>query len=154
MKTEPSVYGIEDLERDRTTGWEGVRNYQARNFMRDDMRVGDRVLIYHSQAKPPGLAGVGRVSRTAIPDPTAFDPDSPYFDPKSDPDNPRWIMVEVAFVERFERLLSLPEMREMDGLEDLMVLKKGMRLSIQPVDPEHYRLLVKTARSRREEDSA
>jgi len=138
MKSEPDVYSIEDLERDGVTEWDCIRNYQARNFMRDEMRVGDAVLFYHSNADPPGVAGVGKVSSEAVPDPTAFDKRSKYHDPKSVKDEPRWWMVHVAFVERFPRLVSLAELKDDAALEGMMVTKRGARLSIQPVEKAHF----------------
>lgn len=133
MKSEPDVYSIDDLRRDGFSPWEGVRNYQARNFMRDNMRVGDYVLFYHSNAKPPGVAGVGRVSRESYPDFTATDPDSNYFDPKTDPENPRWMMVDVAFVAKFDELLPLQQLKDDPELSEMLVVQRGQRLSVQPV---------------------
>src|SRR5690606_17593040 len=101
MKSEPGSYSIDDLQRDTRTSWEGVRNYQARNFMRDDMRPGDGVLFYHSGANPPGVAGLAKIARAAYPDPTALDPDSHYYDPKATKEDPRWVMVDIEFVEKF-----------------------------------------------------
>lgn len=148
MKSEPDVYSIGDLEREGRAEWDGVRNYQARNFMRDDMRVGDRVLFYHSNAKPPGVAGIARVCREAYPDHTALDPDSDYHDPKSTRENPRWYMVDVEFVERFASLVSLSELRNTPGLEEMMVLRRGMRLSVQPLSRKEFDIVVKLARSK------
>lgn len=138
MKSEPHVYGLADLERDGRTGWEGVRNYQARNTMRDDMQVGDHVLFYHSSTEIPGVAGLAKIVSTGLADPSQFDPDSDYFDPKSTPEQPRWIMVEIAFVETFARFVSLSELRQDPALEGLLVLAKGSRLSVQPVGPDHF----------------
>ncbi|WP_052548389.1 EVE domain-containing protein [Enhygromyxa salina] len=140
MKTEPDVYSIDDLERAGQGEWEGVRSYQARNFMRDDMAVGDLVLFYHSNAKPPGVAGVARIAAEAYPDHHAFDPDSNYYDPKSDPDDPRWWMVDVAFVEKLPELVSLDTLKaEANGpLAGMLVVRRGQRLSIQPVDKAHF----------------
>ncbi len=143
MKTEPDVYSIDDLKRDGTTPWEGVRNYQARNFMRDDMNVGDGVLFYHSNTKPPGVVGIGKVSRAGYPDHLAFDTKSKYYDPKSDPENPRWIMVDVAYVSTFKRTVSLDEMKEVPGLSEMLVIRKGMRLSVQPVQKDEFQLVKK-----------
>ena len=142
LKTEPKVYSIEDLEHDRRTTWEGVRNYQARNFMRDQMRIGDRVLIYHSNAAPPGVAGLGRVCSAAYPDASAWNPASEYFDARSTPEKPRWFMVDVCFVEIFPRLVPLSELRADPALEGLLLLKKGQRLSILPVRPDHFARIV------------
>ena len=132
MKSEPDSYSIDDLQRDGRTSWEGVRNYQARNYMRDDMKPGDEVLYYHSGANPPGVAGIARVARAAYPDPSALDPDSHYFDPKSSADDPRWYMVDIEFVERFPNFVPLPTLHETAGLEEMLVNKKS-RLSVQPV---------------------
>ena len=139
LKTEPDVFSIHDLERapDQTTGWEGVRNYQARNNLRS-MRLGDRVLIYHSNAKPPGIAGLGRVVETAHPDPTQFDPASDYHDPKSPPDNPRWSQVKVQF-ERHLTPIALETLKTDPKLEGMIVAQKGSRLSVQPVSAAHWK---------------
>ena len=138
VKTEPDVYSIDDLKRDRTTGWDGVRNYQARNFMRDEMKKGDPVLVYHSNADPPGIVGLATVSREGHPDPTAINPDDPHFDPKSDPDAPRWIQVELRFKRKFRRLLPLAELRDEPELDGMPLLQKGQRLSVQPVSAAHF----------------
>lgn len=145
-KSEPGTYSIEDLERDGTTTWEGVRNYQARNLMRDEVEIGDLVLFYHSSAKPTGVAGVGKVVRDAYPDSTCYDPDSPYYDPKSTKDAPRWVMVDVAFVERFEAVVSLATMKADPELEGMPVLAKGQRLSVMPVTKAHFDHVVKLGR--------
>lgn len=151
-KTEPGSFSIDDLARLGTTSWEGVRNFQARNYMRDEMRVGDPVLIYHSNAKPPGVVGLGKVVRAAYPDHTAWDPTSKYFDESSSPDNPRWMMVDVGYVETFPRLVSLDELRtyatkQLAG----MVLLNRSRLSVQPVGLKHYNFICKLARKGRGE---
>ena len=138
MKTEPDVFSIDDLKSQKTTPWEGVRNYQARNFMRDEMKKGDMVLIYHSNAKPPGVAGIGVVSKEAFPDHFSWDKKSKYFDPKSTKENPRWVMVEVKFKKKFKELISLSEIKETKDLEDMLILKKGNRLSITPVEKKHF----------------
>ncbi len=138
MKSEPDVYSIDDLKRDGKTPWTGVRNYQARNFMRDDMRIGDLVLFYHSNAEPPGVAGIGRVACAAYPDFTARDRTSEYFDPKATDEHPVWMLVDVAFVKKFPRLVSLGDLRDDPALKTLLVLRRGMRLSIQPVEPAHF----------------
>ncbi len=138
VKTEPDVYSIDDLKRDRVTGWDGVRNYQARNFMRDEMRKGDLVLVYHSNCEPPGIVGLAAVSREAHPDPTALDPSDPHFDPKSDPANPRWMQVELRFKAKFQRPLPLTELRQDEALVGMPLLQRGQRLSIQPVSPAHF----------------
>ena len=135
LKSEPDVFSFDDLwaAPKRTTGWDGVRNHQARNFMRDDMRVGDGVLFYHSGAEPPGVAGLAEVVRTAYPDATALDPRHDHFDPKSKAEAPTWLQVDVRAVERFPRLLSLPELRAMPELAGMELLRRGSRLSVQPV---------------------
>ena len=144
MKSEPYVYSIDDLERDVATHWDGVRNYAARNLMRDRMRIGDRVLFYHSNAKPPGVAGVAEVCRESYPDFTQFDPGSKYFDPKATDENPRWFMVDVRFVEKFAREVSLPEIRATPELAE-MVLVNRSRLSVQPVTEAEYECVLAMA---------
>ena len=148
MKSEPDCFSIDDLARNRVSGWDGVRNYQARNFMRDEMKPGDGVLFYHSSTTPPGVAGLARVKQTGIADPTQFDPESEYYDPKSDPSDPRWIMVQVEFVEKFPRLVSLEEMKADPALDGMPVLQRGQRLSVQPVEKAHYSHVRKLARVR------
>ena len=142
MKSEPGDYSIDDLRRDKNTHWDGVRNYQARNFMKNDMRVGDRVLFYHSNANPSGVAGIAEVAKEAYPDHTAWDESDPHFDPKSDKTNPRWFMVDVAFVEKFPTFVSLEAIKNENALGDMMVVKRGMRLSIQPVSKKHFDKIV------------
>lgn len=149
MKSEPDVYSITDLERDRTTSWTGVRNYQARNFMRDAMKVGDEVLFYHSNAEPPGVAGLAKVVRLAHPDRTALDPKSEYYDPKATAENPIWMHVDVGHVRTFPRVVTLEELKADPALEGLMVTKRGMRLSVQPVSAEHFARIVQLAGTRR-----
>lgn len=145
MKSEEDVYSIEDLERDGTTCWEGVRNYEARNLMRDGMKEGDLVLFYHSNATPPGVAGIARITREAYPDHFAFDPSSNYYDAKSDPDEPRWLMVDVGFVEKFPEKVSLARLKEEKSLED-MALFTRKRLSVQPVEKEEFERVVAMGR--------
>jgi len=139
MKSEPDVYGIDDLERDGQAEWDGVRNYQARNFMRDDMIVGDWVLYYHSNTKPPGVVGLAKVVREGYPDFTAWDEAGDPFDPQSTPDTPRWYMVDIEHVETFPRKITLQELREAPELDGMLVTKRGQRLSVQPVAPAHFR---------------
>lgn len=141
MKSEPDVYSIEDLERDGETCWEGVRNYQARNLMRE-MEVGDRVLFYHSNAKPPGVAGLARVSKAAYPDPFSWQPGHKYFDPKSSEEEPRWWMVDIEYIDTLPRFVPLEELKEAEGLEDMVVTKRS-RLSVQPVQPEEYEVVLR-----------
>lgn len=141
MKTEPDVFGIDDLIEcpKQTEPWDGIRNYQARNFMRDDMQIGDEVFFYHSNATPPGIVGIARIASEAYPDPTQFDPDSKYYDPKSDPDNPRWLLVDVQFVRKFDRIISLAELKDnAEKLPDFRLLARGNRLSIMPVEKRHW----------------
>lgn len=146
MKSEPDVYGIDDLARDGQTGWEGVRNYQARNFLRDDCKEGDLVLFYHSNADVIGVAGLASVCREAYPDPAQFDPASDYHDPGSKPENPRWVRVDLAFVEKFPATLPLAALKADPALDGLLVIQKGQRLSVQPVTPEHFEHIVGRAR--------
>jgi predicted RNA-binding protein with PUA-like domain len=148
MKSEPDVYSIEDLRRDGSTPWDGVRNYQARNYLRS-MRRGDKVLYYHSNCAVPGVVGLAKVVRTAYPDPTQFDPTSTYFDPGSDPADPRWSLVDVGFVRVLARTVSLDELKaHAADLGDLAVIRKGNRLSVTPVSPEQYAYIVALARRR------
>jgi predicted RNA-binding protein with PUA-like domain len=143
MKSEPDEVSVDDaLAAPRqTVPWTGVRNYQARNFMRDRMRVDDGVLFYHSSCAEPGIVGIARVASAAYPDPTQFDPESPYHDPAAKREEPRWLLVDVQVL-RKTRNLTLPEMRADPALADLLVLKKGNRLSITPVEPRHWRLVL------------
>lgn len=145
MKSEPDVYSIEDLKRDGVTEWEGVRNYQARNFMMKDMMLDDLVLFYHSNAEPSGIAGVARVSRLAQPDPSSWNTRSPYFDEKSTPKNPRWYCVQVQFLEQFKNLIPLSELRNHPPLQDMTVLKKGQRLSVLPVQKSEFEFIQRLA---------
>lgn len=140
FKSEPSTYSWDDLtaEADRTAEWDGVRNYQARNFMRDAMRIGDCVLFYHSNAKPPGVIGIARIVREAYPDDTAWNPNTRYYDPKSDPSNPTWLMVDIQAERKLPRFISLNELKANPALADMLVTKRGQRLSIQPVTPEEW----------------
>ena len=149
MKSEPDVYSICDLEQDGATGWDSVRNYQARNFMRDEMKEGDLVLYYHSNAKPPGVAGIARVSRESHADPTQFDRKSKYYDAKSTAESPRWMMVEVAHVETFKEIVPLEDLKaDADALDGMLVIKKGQRLSVQPVDKGHFRHVLKMGKAK------
>ncbi len=145
IKSEPDAYSIDDLERDGTEHWDGIRNYQARNIMRDEMTVGDRVLFYHSSAKPPGVVGLAEVASQPYPDHTQFDPESKYFDPTSDPADPRWIMVDMRFVEKFPRLVGLPELKTHAPLRDMVLLNRS-RLSVQPVRKEEFDYIVDLGR--------
>jgi len=145
MKTEPDVFSIGDLEKKKTTLWDGVRNYQARNFMMNDMEPGDVVLFYHSSTEPPGVAGLAKVSAEAQPDPTSFDKKSEYYDPATSPEKPRWFCVEVSFVKKYKNFVSLDQIRKTKGLEKMLVLKRGQRLSIQPVTKAEYDIISKLA---------
>ena len=145
MKSEPDVFGIDDLKArpKKTEPWDGVRNYQARNFMRDEMKVGDRILFYHSNCKPPAAVGIAEVASKPYPDPTQFDPDSKYYDPKSDPDDPRWILVDVKYKRHLKRPIPLQEIKDhADALAGLQLIKRGNRLSVMPVSAEHFDYIV------------
>lgn len=147
LKSEPACFSIDSLraEPGQTTYWDGVRNYQARNYIRDEMQVGDQVFFYHSNANPPGIAGVAKIVRQAYPDFTAFDSNHEHFDPKSKPESPTWMMVDIKLVRKFKRLLPLEELKSRPELAGLVVLQKGSRLSVQPVSPEHFRAILQLA---------
>jgi predicted RNA-binding protein with PUA-like domain len=140
FKSEPDEFSFDDLKKRKrkTEPWNGVRNYQARNMMRDDMTPGDLGLFYHSNTAEPGIAGIVTISSRAHPDPTQFDPASDYHDPKSDPANPRWLLVDVTWKADFKQLVTLAQMREDPALADLLILRRGNRLSITPVEPAHF----------------
>lgn len=140
MKSEPDAFGIEDLEKmpQQTEHWDGVRNYQARNMMRDEMKIGDQVFFYHSNCALPGIVGIAEVVKEGYPDFTAFDPDSKYFDPKSHPDKPTWFMVDLRFVRQLTRTISLQELKQYPELADLALVRRGNRLSIMPVGKEQW----------------
>lgn len=144
VKSEPDAFGIDDLANmpDQTEHWDGVRNYQARNFMRDEMKCGDQVFFYHSNCKEPGIVGIVEVVREGYPDHTAFDPEGKYYDPKSDPDRPRWYMVDVKLVQRFRQTISLSSMKTRPELEGMRLLQKGNRLSVMPIAPEHWQAIL------------
>ena len=135
MKSEPNAFSIDDLETmpQQTEHWDGVRNYQARNMMRDQMKVGDQVFFYHSNCEMPGIVGLMEVVRESYPDHTAFDPQSKYFDPKSSPDKPRWFMVDIKYIRHTRRVIPLSELKEQESLENMPLVRKGNRLSIMPV---------------------
>lgn len=146
MKTEPDVFSIDDLKNapGQRAGWDGVRNYQARNFMRDGMRMGDQIFFYHSSCDPPGIAGIAEVCKECYPDPTQFDRKSEYYDPKASSAKPIWYMVEVKFIEKFPRLVTLDELKNLQAkLGDFPLLKRGNRLSVMPVSPAHWKQLLK-----------
>ena len=145
MKSEPESYSIDDLKKEKKCRWDGIRNYQARNFMMNDMRVGDQVLFYHSNAKPPGIVGVAEISAPAIVDVTAFDQNSKYFSPKSTDEKPIWYCVEVKYKSHFNKIISLDELKKAKGLEEMLVIRKGQRLSIQPVEKKHFSRVLKIA---------
>ena len=141
FKSEPGAYSFDDLIRDEIAEWDGVRNYQARNLLRDDIQVGDHVLFYHSNAKPPEVVGTAVVVKSGYPDHTAYDPNSEHPDPKSTEENPIWFMVDIKPQEKFEHPVSLPSLRASSLLEDMVLLRKGMRLSVQPVTEEQFQII-------------
>lgn len=138
MKSEPTCYSIDDLQRDKIGRWDDVRNYQARNFMRDDMQKGDMVLFYHSSTSAIGVVGLARIAKAAYPDPTQFDAKSYKFDAKATPEKPRWVSVDLQFVKKFSEPVLLTELKNDPAFSDMLVIKKGMRLSIQPVAEKHF----------------
>jgi predicted RNA-binding protein with PUA-like domain len=142
MKSEPDAYSIEDLERDRVEPWDGIRNYQARNMIRDVMRVGDEAIFYHSSCKIPAAVGAMKIVSDAYPDPTQFDAGSKYFDAKSDPENPRWLLRDVEFIRKFSRPITLKELKAHPDLEDFQLNKRGNRLSIFPVTQAEWELIL------------
>ena len=146
MKSEPNSYSIEDLQRDKKAFWDGVRNYQARNFMMNSMQKGDKVLFYHSRSKPPGVAGLAFICKEAQADFTAWDKKSRYYDPKSTKKNPRWFAVTVHFVEAFDRIISIGELRREKALKNMALLQKGQRLSVLPVTQKEYKHIVQMSR--------
>lgn len=146
MKCEPDAYSIDDLQRDRKTGWEGVRNYQARNYLRDQMQVGDAVLFYASNATPSGVTGLAEIVKAGYPDPFAFKKDHRYYDPESSKDAPTWYTVDVGFVARFSAVVSLETLKSTKGLEHMVVTKRGSRLSVQPVTKSEYEIVARLGR--------
>ena len=147
MKCEPAAYTIDDLKRDKVTSWEGVRNYQARNFMRDRMQAGDPVLFYASNAEPSGVTGLAKIARAGYPDQYQWQKGHKYYDPEADREKPVWYMVDIEFVEEFPGTLPLETLKDTKGLEDMMVIKKGSRLSVQPVSKAEYDIVVRLGRS-------
>jgi len=149
MKSEPEAFSIDDLMKmeNQTDHWDGIRNYQARNFMRDDMRVGDKILFYHSNCEEPGVVGIAEVASEAYPDFTAFKSDSKYYDPKSTEEKPRWFMVDVKFVEKFKESVSLKKIKTIPELSDMKLVQKGNRLSIMPVEKNEFDIIVNLAKT-------
>lgn len=146
MKSEPDTYSIDDLEREGVNMWEGCRNYTVRNFMRDTMKPGDQAIFYHSNADPSGVVGLMEIVSTGYPDPTQFDPQSDYFDPKADPANPRWLVVDVKFIEKFSRTIPLSELKATPGLESMLVVQRGQRLSVMPVTDDEWEVVLSLAK--------
>jgi len=144
VKSEPGTYSVDDLKRDKTTCWDGVRNYQARNFLRE-MKKGDEVLFYHSVTEPVGVAGIATVAKEAYADPTQFDKKSDYYDPKSSSDNPRWSSPDLRFKKKFASVVLLQDLRKIKGLEKMELLRKGSRLSVQPVTKKEFELILKAS---------
>ncbi|AEE21011.1 MAG: EVE domain-containing protein [Paraglaciecola chathamensis] len=148
FKTEPDAFSIDDLAArpNQTEHWDGIRNYQARNFLRDQVKQGDKVFIYHSSCKEVGIAGLAEVVKEAYPDHTQFDPESHYYDPKSSPENPRWVMVDVKFIEKFPDVLALKKIKTMPEISEVGLVKKGHRLSIMPVNEQEFSALLAASR--------
>ncbi len=142
MKSEPDVFGIDDLQKVRREPWDGIRNYQVRNMMRDDMRTGDLAFFYHSNCKEPGIVGLMRIASAARPDPTQFDPESRYCDPKSNPDEPRWLLVDVAYKRKLKRNISLTELKACKELADFALVRRGNRLSVMPVSEADWEFIL------------
>lgn len=145
MKSEPDVFGIDDLAKcqGKTEHWDGIRNYQVRNMMRDEMKKGDEALFYHSNCKEPGIVGIMKVVKEAYPDFTAFEPRSKYYDPKSDPQNPRWLMVDMKLVRKFKRNITLQELKNNKSLADMLILRRGNRLSVTPITKKQWDHILK-----------
>lgn len=148
MKSEPECFSIDDLKNrpKQTEHWDGVRNYQARNMLRDDMEVGDLVFFYHSNAQPPGIVGVMKIVKSGYPDFTAFDPNHEHHDPKSNPEKPMWYMVDVQFVEKFPKMITLEELKHHTALEEMILLRKGNRLSVMPVAKKEWDYIIKLSK--------
>lgn len=142
MKSEPSVFSIDDLKRRRSEPWDGVRNYQVRNMLRDDMKKGDLAFFYHSNCEMPGIVGIMDITKPGYPDPTSFDPKSRYFDPKSDPEHPRWYLVDVRYKRKLKRTITLEELRRQLPLRKMQLLQKGNRLSIMPVSKKEWNYIL------------
>lgn len=144
MKTEPTIFSVDDLAKkpDQTEPWDGVRNYQARNLLRNEMRRGDFAFFYHSSCKPPGIAGIVEIVREGYPDPTAFDLKSPYYDPKTTPEKPQWYRVDVRLVRKLKRFITLEELKQQPALSDMTVLRKGNRLSVMPMTSQQWQTIL------------
>ena len=142
IKSEPDAFSIDDLKKAKVEPWDGIRNYQARNFMRDQMKKGDKVFFYHSSCAEPGIVGICQVASTPYPDSTAFDPKAKYYDPKSDPENPRWMLVDVKFVRKLKHPITLTELKQVPELEQMQLLKRGNRLSIMPVAEDQWEFII------------
>lgn len=145
MKSEPDAYSIDDLERDGVEPWDGIRNYQVRNLFRDDMKVGDKAFFYHSSCKVPAVVGVMNIASEAYADPTQFDPESNYHDPKSDPDDPTWLLVDVEFERKLDNPVTLKALKDRDDLDDFLLVKRGNRLSVFPVSERHWDIVLSMA---------
>ena len=145
MKSEPDAFGIDDLAKRprKTEHWDGIRNYQVRNMLRDEMQKGDEAFFYHSSCKEPGIVGIVRLVKAAYPDYTAFDPESKYYDPKSDPDNPRWFMVDVQLIRKFKRVIGLQELKTHPFLAEMLIMRRGNRLSVTPISKKHWDYILK-----------
>lgn len=147
MKTEPGEFSIDDLQQwpDQIEHWDGVRNYQARNFMRDDMKLGDQVFFYHSNCDDVGIVGIAEVVKEGYPDFTAWDKNDKHYDPKTDPDKPRWMMVDIKFVNKFVKTISLKALKENSALKDMRLIQRGNRLSVMPVEEKEWRAILSMA---------
>lgn len=143
MKSEPKEFSIDDLRRKEREPWSGVRNYQARNFMRNDMHLGDKIFFYHSNCEQPGIVGIAKVASKAYPDPTQFDPQSKYFDPLSKLDNPRWMLVDIAYEQTLKRVVTLSELKDKTELSDFALIKRGNRLSVMPVTATQWKFILR-----------
>jgi predicted RNA-binding protein with PUA-like domain len=145
MKSEPDVFGIDHLAKlpRKTDHWDGIRNYQVRNMLRDEMKKGDLAFFYHSNCKEPGIVGIVEVVKEGYPDFTAFEPGEKYYDPKSDPENPRWYMVDVKLKRKFRRVISLQELKQYKSLSEMLILRRGNRLSITPISKKHWDFILK-----------
>ena len=142
MKSEPDTYSIDDLQSFGVDHWDGIRNYQVRNFFRDSMQVGDKAFFYHSNCKEPGIVGTMEIASKAYPDFTAFDPSEKYFDRKSDPENPRWLMVDVRYLRHLDRMITLGELRQQKQIADMKLLQRGNRLSVLPLSKKEWQYIL------------